>query len=1010
MLPYLDTFSSILFTLVPAEQDDESAPKKDILKSQVLGKLLVKYTGRLGEVLLPPKVVNLGKSGSTLVGNLQKQQATAGTKRTFEETETTSANIATEQPEEEEEEDTDVPEALEPLLALLLSQLAATSSVVRWVAAKALSRITSRLPSYLSSQIIESALDNFSANVLPAGAAPDDADLSQCSEAAWQGTLLFLASLIRAHALSAELIATSLPWVLRALTFDHRRGSQIVGIGVRDAGCYVLWALARSRPFALARIETHEIGRRLVCTALFDREINVRRAASAAFQEGVGRFKGEMRYLEGIDVLRAIDFWSIGSARNSYGKVMEGVARFEDYRQPILSYLLRNSIGHWDILLRTLASTALARLVVIDEAQVLGAAWQGLLESARDIEVSKRHGSILAVAELVLAVGTSASSSDDLGTPGSRLLLDAALPQLEQTTPTSDMLLSAYVRLIECLALGNWTLDDTVLSRAHHLVSISLVRKSEALQRAAAKAFGALVARRPDSLTPERLTKLEEGVLPRKDDSAGLGFVRRRGYAMALGQLPGSAIVRFVTTVVEALVAGMGSATNKETGRTTYLRNTVAGEAEAKSECVASLVAVFEAVVASYSEGAQADVDTVAGKVLAALLNGLSDYSVDSRGDVGSWVREASMRGLSKTVRLLCNLPSGVVHRSWNSEQARDVVAGILQQSVEKIDRVRVCAGSALNELLEDETLRGILPGSAKLRATLLAEPSIAWGNSADVFSRTMPLLHLSEYRIDLLRGIATSIGGLTESLVRHASDGFVSFLGTVKEGLPTEKDGGATLDDILYSLLTLFRVSASEERLIVSLLQTYHLVLTSGFLGKLSSDRHEYFKTVVHLAVREIRRSRDPKKIMAGVNVVTGFLSLHDERQTVKSDDHHLHHGPEWKQMALTNSLGFLLHGFPRIRKHAAEQLYLVLSALDMEQQLAAVDLAGPDEDETMPQNDVATVDQSEDLVLEEASSFATSIEPLLLETDWDKPIEELKPLVKDELEPSLRKFLGMV
>jgi len=50
-----------------------------------------------------------------------------------------------------------------------------------------------------------------------------------------------------------------------------------------------VWALARSqkahdlKPFAI------KLAQRLVAVSLFDREIQIRRAASAAFQENVGR-------------------------------------------------------------------------------------------------------------------------------------------------------------------------------------------------------------------------------------------------------------------------------------------------------------------------------------------------------------------------------------------------------------------------------------------------------------------------------------------------------------------------------------------------------------------------------------------------------------------------------------------------------------------------------------------------------------------------------------------------
>jgi hypothetical protein len=58
---------------------------------------------------------------------------------------------------------------------------------------------------------------------------------------------------------------------------------------VRDATSYVLWSLARAHdPKTLAPYAS-DLARRLVTVALFDREVHIRRAASAAFQEHVGR-------------------------------------------------------------------------------------------------------------------------------------------------------------------------------------------------------------------------------------------------------------------------------------------------------------------------------------------------------------------------------------------------------------------------------------------------------------------------------------------------------------------------------------------------------------------------------------------------------------------------------------------------------------------------------------------------------------------------------------------------
>lgn len=76
---------------------------------------------------------------------------------------------------------------------------------------------------------------------------------------------------------------------VQALYFDIRKGAHSIGSNVRDATAYVLWALARTQDHSALASYSETLSRHLVTVALYDREIHIRRAASAAFQEHVGR-------------------------------------------------------------------------------------------------------------------------------------------------------------------------------------------------------------------------------------------------------------------------------------------------------------------------------------------------------------------------------------------------------------------------------------------------------------------------------------------------------------------------------------------------------------------------------------------------------------------------------------------------------------------------------------------------------------------------------------------------
>lgn len=109
----------------------------------------------------------------------------------------------------------------------------------------------------------------------------------------------------------------------QALLFDKKRGVQSVGSNVRDSAAYVLWSLARTLSPGQARPHANKLATGLVCVALFDRDIHIRRAASAAYQEAVGRWGV---FPHGIDVLRQIDFFTISVRKRSFAEAAPAVA------------------------------------------------------------------------------------------------------------------------------------------------------------------------------------------------------------------------------------------------------------------------------------------------------------------------------------------------------------------------------------------------------------------------------------------------------------------------------------------------------------------------------------------------------------------------------------------------------------------------------------------------------------------------------------------------------------
>ena len=83
-------------------------------------------------------------------------------------------------------------------------------------------------------------------------------------------------------------------------------------------------------------------------------------------------------------------------------------------------------------------------------------------------------------------------------------------------------------------------------------------------------------------------------------------------------------------------------------------------------------------------------------------FEGLEDYSIDSRGDVGSWIREGCIRGLEAFLfeylasnETLAFLNAAETPVFWNR-----LIGNLCRQAVEKIDRVRDAAGQTLCRIL----------------------------------------------------------------------------------------------------------------------------------------------------------------------------------------------------------------------------------------------------------------------------------------------------------------------
>lgn len=225
-------------------------------------------------------------------------------------------------------------------------------------------------------------------------------------DGAWHGASLALAELARRGVLLPQRLPDAVECVANALKYDIRKGTYSIGSHVRDAACYACWSFARAyEPSLLLPWLKQVLAPAMLVNCVFDRELNCRRAASAAFQENVGR-QGRTNFPNGIDLLTKADYFSVANLRHAYLDVSVFVAKYPEYRYALLEHLIESKIVHWDVQIRSLAASALGKIGALDPPHAMTRIFPRLLTSALspDAEVIVRHGAVISIAEMLICL------------------------------------------------------------------------------------------------------------------------------------------------------------------------------------------------------------------------------------------------------------------------------------------------------------------------------------------------------------------------------------------------------------------------------------------------------------------------------------------------------------------------------------------------------------------------------------------------------------------------------
>ena len=306
-------------------------------------------------------------------------------------------------------------------IRLQFEELENPTTMVRYQAGKAIGHIEASQDDLTSGEILEFLFANIESDwsnwedLLPEyGRLLEDKDpftkivdsksFLMPSHDLWHGHLLALAHMLMLKAMPSEWLSKCCQLVSVALNFCQISASGVfMGENVRDAACWCVWALARKYT-DIGTIQNgsdsfiQTLATELMQVACLDPVNNIRRAASAALQELIGRNPSKIRF--GLELSTIVD--SNGVSAGTSGMLMTAprVSRLSDeYWQVVVQWLCSwRGIGHKSLAIRRIAAQSLG-LITFPSSRQIEIVVGGLVEMIRrTYDPLTRHGIMMALA------------------------------------------------------------------------------------------------------------------------------------------------------------------------------------------------------------------------------------------------------------------------------------------------------------------------------------------------------------------------------------------------------------------------------------------------------------------------------------------------------------------------------------------------------------------------------------------------------------------------------------
>lgn len=475
-----------------------------------------------------------------------------------------------------------------------------------------------------------------------------------------------------------------------------------------------------------------------------------------------------------------------------------------------------------------------------------------LLTKVDSIDVNLRHGAVLSIGEIVLAISRIDPSLVDDSRDKMCELIDKFETREQFRGMTGELMKQSCLDLIGNCSEAKLAMTPECLNSWQTLIDKCIINKTLRIREMAIQALAHLSRTYYDQ--QERFDSNRMIVqLYLKGADNDLEEHVKMGYVLALGALPRFILLSEIDEILEKLMK-VSLVPDEREIRASGLNPIILSWSEGRRDSVKALSNVIQTVGFDCLDAGKLD------NLFTCFLKALEEYTVDNRGDIGAWVREASMQALH-TLLVTCPVDR------LTPERVHQVMTGLAQQSVEKIDRTRGLAGKLFCSLIHHHPK---IPHIQRHEFLLEIFPEdnskILWLFADHTFPLFCRMLEAPEYSEKLLIGLCVSIGQLTESLIKYSSASFLDFLKSHESEIPR----------ITNEILKIFRENLLNERITYPMLNFLDMLLSSGVLAQILEEENcPFAEEVFRLVNLEIKGHKKLYKIVSSINVYCQLIQV---------------------------------------------------------------------------------------------------------------------------------------